>query len=897
MTINLLGHLLGEVLKEQEGEDFFEQEEFIRLSVKKLRKKYSGFLEKQIIDYLYKLNASRLEGLIRAFAVYFQLVNIAEEYHAQKYRLDPGYKKTDYTSIDACLAHIKKQGESLDRVRGIVENLKVIPVITAHPTETKRHTILRKHRVIYEYLEIYERDHLTVHQQRETLYKIKNEITKLWQTDEIRHKRIKVSDEVFNGMFYFRHSFYPLIDKLYKKINNAVKNAYPDLTTPPDFISFGSWIGGDMDGNPNVTYKTVHETVLTQQKVILDLYMDDIRVLFRSLSMSDRRIPATAIMKRSIEIDKHMLKHLLSKIDYNNISSSEYYRQKLTLIYGRLIARRDGLKGGYRSAKEFIDDMNLIKNSLCSGKAGDIAAEELEPLIIKAHIFGFHLASLDIRQHHSIHEHVIDKLLNGNYAGKKEPEKQRILKNNLQGNRKVSLRHSDPVMGDIKVFETIKVIKNSISNDAIKSYVISMAHDFSDILEVALLFKTAGLLHKDKIGFRSDIGIVPLFETINDLDNSVSVMKQAFEDPFYKQILKHSGMKQEIMLGYSDSNKDGGILKSRWSLYKAQERLINLASEHKVRLLFFHGRGGSIGRGGGPAYDAVKSQPEGSVNGYVKLTEQGEVVSSKYANINTALYNLESIVSGVVSADLDNKKLSADKLNLYENIMDQIADDAYMFYTKNIRNNPLLADYFFSVTPISEISMLNISSRPAFRVKAKTINSIRAIPWTFSWAQSRYNIPGWFSIGYAINKFINAGKKNLNYLKEMYNEWQFFNVLIDSIEMSMKKADMHIAKLYSALADAINGSKTFFNVIEKEYKLSKSMLLLITGQGNLLEKQPQLNRSLELRNPYIDAPTYIQIILLRELKYGKITDVHKKEFIYPVLLSINAISAGLKNTG
>ncbi len=892
-TINMLGHLLGDVLKKQKGEEFFRLEEYTRLGIKALRRHYNPALEMRIIDTLSRLRPEQMADLIRAFALYFQLVNIAEEYFTYRPGTHSSALSHDELSVYTCMSDMAGGRSGKDAVKSFINNLSIIPVITAHPSETKRHTIMMKHRKIYDYLcSMLECRFAREPGHYEVL--IENEITKLWQTDEIRNRNVKVSDEVFNGMFYFRHTFYPALDKLYKKVRNAIDQVYSDIPVPHDFMTFGSWIGGDMDGNPSVTHHTISGTMDMHKDTILSLYREDINALFRSLSMSEKQSGVSGALKKSIRKDIKRFDTISGLVDFYNISGTEYYRQKLTLMYARLLALGDRKKGAYDNAGEFISDLTLIQDSLSRNNAGDIAGEEVSALITKAHVFGFHLASLDVRQHHTVHEKVVDELLGRTYARENEVSRQKILTGHLTGSFSMPLKLSPTAKNTMNVFKTINLVRKTLGRDSIRTYIISMSHGFSDILEVAFLMKLTGLVHPGKNGMNSSIRIVPLFETIDNLEHAPDTMEQAFTNKPYRSLLKNSGMQQEIMLGYSDSNKDGGILKAAWTLYKAQDRLVALAGKYGVKILFFHGRGGSIGRGGGPTYKAFKAQPAGTIHGQVKFTEQGEVVSYKYANIDAALYNLESIVSGVISASLS----PADgNRRLYEDSMEEIAQYAYVHYRKYIHDNPLLAGYFFSATPVHEIAKLNISSRPAFRAKKVTIDSIRAIPWSFSWAQSRHNIPGWFSFGHALHAFLKSRRGNINILKQMYKDWQFFKVLVDNIEMSMAKADMHIALLYANLAGTIKGSKGFFNRIKDEYLLSKNMLLLITGQKYLLEHQPALRLSLELREPYIDAPTYIQTILLERLKSKKLTKKEINRLTYPVLLSINAISAGLKNTG
>lgn len=892
-TINMLGHLLGDVLKAQKGEAFFALEEEIRLNIKSLRRHYSAALEQKIVRRLTVLQPEQMADLIRAFALYFQLVNIAEEYYTFRSRDAGRPQEYDAFSVAACVSGLTDERYSEDIVRALLGRLSITPVITAHPSETKRHTVMMKHRKIYDYLcSILECGPVRDPEQYRNL--IRNEITALWQTDELRSRNVKVADEVFNGMFYFRHTFYHGITELYKRVSRALTRVYPGVAVPHDFMRFGSWIGGDMDGNPSVTHETIAATIGMQRDMILSLYREDLNTLFRNLSMSEQQAGVSRALKISIRNDLERLGNLSGIVDFHSISPAEYYRQKLTLMYARMLALGNNGRGAYSSVDEFIGDLVLIRDSLCRYKACDIAGEEVSALITRARVFGFHLAALDIRQHHAVHEEVVGELLGRTYAGADERGRQRLLCDRITDRFTVPRGLSKTARNTLAVFKTVHRIQQAVGRDAIRTYIISMSHGFSDILEVVFLAKIGGLLVSGNRGPESSIRIAPLFETIHSLEHAPDSMQQAFDNRLYLSLLRNSGMQQEIMLGYSDSNKDGGILKSAWTLYKAQVQLAALAERYRVKVLFFHGRGGSIGRGGGPTYKAIKAQPAGTINGYVKFTEQGEVVSYKYANTDTALYNLESIVSGVISASLSRAQTNR---KLFEDSMEEIAENAYVHYRHNIHDNPLLADYFFAATPVHEIAKLNISSRPAFRAKKGTIDSIRAIPWSFSWAQSRHNIPGWFSFGSALRDFLKRRRHGMQLLQHMYKDWQFFKVLVDNIEMSMAKADMHIAWRYARLARGVRGSGDFFAMVREEYLLSRKLLLSITGQKHLLEHQPGLGLSLKLREPYIDAPTYIQTILLDRLKSDRLSDRETGRLIYPVLLSINAISAGMKNTG
>ncbi|MBI5756281.1 MAG: phosphoenolpyruvate carboxylase [Nitrospirae bacterium] len=883
-------------------------------------------------------------------------------------------------SFEDCLARLRDKGVERETFLAILKDLAIEPVMTAHPTEAKRLTILKKYRKIY--LTIFKKENpIWTPEERELLREdIVNEIQKLWQTGDIFLERPTIQEEVSNGLHYFRETFYPIIPKLYRSLKRCMERFYPDkeLYLPP-FLKFGSWIGGDRDGNPNVTPEVTKWALEAQNDLILSLYNQSVQELIGSLSQSTTKVTVSKELLSSIE-DNAWSTHIIGQRVLNR-NPYEPYRQKLSFIKLRLEKTRGAGNGvtpsiitdavkPYKNPAELLNELHIIRRSLVANKGMRSAEVEIDALIKRIEVFGFHLVKLDIREEASRHTaaicEVFDRL--GIYIGFNEmPEDEKVLIlsseiNNLRPFIYEGMRLSPECRNTIETFRVIKWARENISPEAISTYIISMTHEISDILTVLLLAKEAGLYRvtegfsgepfmsqgltkgdennpplpvamlrsngnpaplekggKSPPFLKGDLGglwgkggferlfsgesmacldIVPLFETIDDLRRSGEIMDGLFSLPVYRSYIEHRSGFQEIMLGYSDSSKDGGILTSSWELYKAQKKLRDVAQKHGIRLRLFHGRGGTVGRGGGPTHKAILAQPPGTIQGNIKITEQGEVISSKYANQGTALHNLELIVAGVIEA---STPAYHEEINLLEEnytpIFDELSEISYILY-RNLVDHPDFYTYFTYATPINEIGLAKIGSRPERRKEGWRIEDLRAIPWVFSWTQSRHMLPAWYPIGATFKSFIDRDPvANINTLKEMYRRWPFFENLLDNIQMTMAKADMNIAHLYSNLVPDKGVREGIFGMIKGEFELSKEMLLIITGQERLLDNDPWLQRSIHLRNPFMDPINYIQVNLLKQLRRTGDAEVDQKELTDAALLTISCIAAGMRNTG
>jgi len=815
-------------------------------------------------------------------------------------------------SFEDCLARLKDKGVDRQTILGIINDLSIEPVMTAHPTEAKRLTILKKYRKIY--LTIFKKENPIWTPEEKALLRqdIINEIQKLWQTGDIFLERPTVQEEIANGLHYFRESFYPVIPKLYFSLKRAMERFYPDneLYLPP-FLKFGSWIGGDRDGNPNVTPDLTRWALKAQKDLILSLYIQSVYELTGSLSQSTTRVNVSAELLASIEIDAANMPDIGQRVIDRN--PYEPYRQKLSFIKIRLEKTRDANNADllsqvahserlYQKPSEFLDDLHIIRRSLKGNKGSKTAEIEIDALIKRVEVFDFRLVRLDIREEASKHTRAICEIFQRlgiylDFSDLSEEEKIRVLTTEIENRRPLiyeGMNLSPECIRTVETFRVIKWARENISPEAINTYIISMTHEISDILTVLLLAKETGLYR----GLAS-IDIVPLFETIDDLRRSGEIMDELFSLPVYRKYLEQRGDLQEIMLGYSDSNKDGGILTSGWELYKAQKTLRDVAQKHGIRLRLFHGKGGTVGRGGGPTHKAILAQPPGTIQCNIKITEQGEVISSKYANQGTALHNLELLVAGVMEASTPAFHKEIETLDdKYTPVLDELSGIAYKLY-RELVDDPDFYTFFMHATPISEIGLAKIGSRPAKRKEQSwKIEDLRAIPWVFSWTQSRYMLPAWYPIGTTFKRFIARDQEaHSNLLKEMYQKWPFFENLLDNIQMTMAKADMNIAHLYSHLVPDEAIRDRIFDTMKREFELSREMILLITGQKNLLDNDPWLKRSIRLRNPFMDPINYIQVNLLKQLRETEVNAVKKKDLTDTVLLTISCIAAGMRNTG
>ena len=833
------------------------------------------------------LTQEEMEIVANFFSILPLLINIAED-------VDLAYEVNYKNNIGE--SYVGKLSESIKNIKdkNILENINVVPVLTAHPTQVQRktvldlteklHSLLRKHRDVKNGL-INER-------------KWKNAIQKhieiLTQSDIIREKKLKVANEITNVLEYYNLSFIKAIAKLmteYKLLleenNIELKNETP--------ITMGMWIGGDRDGNPFVTAETLNLSAMKQCELITTYYIEKLNSLYRTFSMSSH------VTKGSKELEE--LANRSS--DTSEYREKELYRKAISYIKEKLENTREyllqdkELEDKYFTADEFIDDLTIIEKSLLENKGEILVTGEFEELLNVVKIFGFYLASIDMRQDSSVYEASVAELLSSaniekDYSSLSEEEKCELLLKQLKEDpRPLSIndenKQSEELRKELAIFRTARKLKDKLGDNVIKQNIISHTTSVSDLLELAIMLKEVGLVGSDF----ARLQLVPLFETIEDLENSYEVMDKYLSLDIVKKWVSDNRSYQEIMLGYSDSNKDGGYLSSGWSLYKAQHELSSLGEKHNIKVTFFHGRGGTVGRGGGPSYDAIISQPLGSVQDRIRLTEQGEIIAAKYGNSDAAYYNLEALFSAVI------QRMNADKINTdirdipeIQVIMDEIVEDSYNKYRELVFENPNFYNYFFEATPIKEISSLNIGSRPASRKKITDIGGLRAIPWVFSWSQSRIMLPGWYGVGTAFSNFINKDKGNIEKLRKMYKEWPFFTSLLSNVDMVMSKSDMDIAKEYANLCKEEETKKVYEEIL-REWNLTKQVVLEISEHKEFLEDNTYLTRSLENRLQYFNTLNLIQLELIKRSREGKLPESQ----INTIHITINGVATGLRNSG
>ena len=878
--IQILTEMLLKATQKMISEDTFEK--IVQLKALADEKNYEK-LNLIIKD----LTQEEMEIVANFFSILPLLINIAED-------VDLAYEVNYKNNIGE--TYVGKLSESIKNIKdkNILENINVVPVLTAHPTQVQRktvldlteklHTLLRKHRDVKNGL-INER-------------KWKNAIQKhieiLTQSDIIREKKLKVANEITNVLEYYNLSFIKAIAKLmteYKLLleenNIELKNETP--------ITMGMWIGGDRDGNPFVTAETLNLSAMKQCELITTYYIEKLNSLYRTFSMSSH------VTKGSKELEDLANRSR----DTSEYREKELYRRALSYIKDKLENTREYLlqdkevEDKYLTADEFIADLTIIEKSLLENKGEILVTGEFEELLNVVKIFGFYLASIDMRQDSSVYEASVAELLSSaniekDYSSLSEEEKCELLLKQLKEDpRPLSIndenKQSEELRKELAIFRTARKLKDKLGDNVIKQNIISHTTSVSDLLELAIMLKEVGLVGSDF----ARLQLVPLFETIEDLENSYEVMDKYLSLDIVKKWVSDNRSYQEIMLGYSDSNKDGGYLSSGWSLYKAQQELSSLGEKHNIKVTFFHGRGGTVGRGGGPSYDAIISQPLGSVQDRIRLTEQGEIIAAKYGNSDAAYYNLEALFSAVI------QRMNADKVNTdirdipeIQVIMDEIVEDSYNKYRELVFENPNFYNYFFEATPIKEISSLNIGSRPASRKKITDIGGLRAIPWVFSWSQSRIMLPGWYGVGTAFSNFINKDKGNIEKLRKMYKEWPFFTSLLSNVDMVMSKSDMDIAKEYANLCKEEETKKVYEEIL-REWNLTKQVVLEISEHKEFLEDNTYLTRSLENRLQYFNTLNLIQLELIKRSREGKLPESQ----INTIHITINGVATGLRNSG
>ncbi len=900
-NIKELGFILGDVLKEQEGEKLFNNVERLRSLTKVLREQQGT--DEKIRRIVNRLNLKESHNVIKAFAIYFILVNAADEVHKivlEKIQVESSEKRPG--SFKETAVKLKNLKLSSEQIEEILNGIEILPVFTAHPTEATRQTILRKILRISNFLLEKELYFLTEKDEQKIKDKIKTEVTLLWQSNEIRFSKITVEDEVMRGLFFFKNVIYNILPNVYQSLNYELKEKLDYQKETPTLLKFGSWIGGDRDGHPYVSIDVTKKTFHIHRREIINLYLTELTNIYEFLSSSTYQKPVSRKLKRKVNENADKLN--IGENENRLREPSELYRAFLYQIYSKLNNTLSNKGYRYYLPNELLSELDIMKESLENNDGSTVIENYIDPFYKKVEAFGFHFVKLDVRQNAKLIRNAVSEIFENSGVEKsfkelKEEDKIDLLSKELLNSRPLSnpyLTFSDETH---KVLNEIKLIDWGISNiskDAISDYIISNCEFVSDILSVLLLAKETGLVKvKNNRITDSKLDILPLFETIEDLRNSKNVMEKLFSIKGYKEQLKKRNQTQKIMLGYSDSNKDGGIVSSNFELYKAQIGLEEICTENKIDLILFHGRGGSISRGGGPVYRSILAQPPQTIDGKIKLTEQGEMISAKYLVPETAQKSLETITSAVIE---QTAKSYLDRIpkNLQSFIksFEEISEFAFQNYRKLVRHKNFI-EYFRTVTPIDIIEKIEIGSRPPSRKKGHDLSALRAIPWVFSWTQNRQTISGWYGFGSAIEEALNNKKVTLSKLQYMYKNWKFFNALIQNIEMVLTKTDMLIASEYSKL-NSKKGVKEIFNLIKTEYEKSVKYLLQITGEKELLSSDPILKRTLGLRNPYLDPISFIQVNLIK--KYRSLKSKRDKDKLLTVLRSsVNGIAAGIRNTG
>ncbi|HGJ6763446.1 TPA: phosphoenolpyruvate carboxylase [Streptococcus pneumoniae] len=878
----ILTELLEDITKNMLAPETFEK--IIQLKELSTQEDYQG-LNRLVTS----LSNDEMVYISRYFSILPLLINISED-------VDLAYEINHQNNIDQdylgkLSTTIKLVAEKENAVE-ILEHLNVVPVLTAHPTQVQRKSMLDLTNHIHSLLRKYRDVKLGLINKDKWYNDLRRYIEIIMQTDMIREKKLKVTNEITNAMEYYNSSFLKAVPHLtteYKRLAQAhglnLKQAKP--------ITMGMWIGGDRDGNPFVTAKTLKQSALTQCEVIMNYYDKKIYQLYREFSLS------TSI----VNVSKQVREMARQSKDNSIYREKELYRRALFDIQSKIQATKtyliedEEVGTRYETANDFYKDLIAIRDSLLENKGESLISGDFVELLQAVEIFGFYLASIDMRQDSSVYEACVAELLksagiHSRYSELSEEEKCDLLLKELEEDPRIlSATHaekSELLAKELAIFKTARVLKDKLGDDVIRQTIISHATSLSDMLELAILLKEVGLVDTE----RARVQIVPLFETIEDLDHSEETMRKYLSLSLAKKWIDSRNNYQEIMLGYSDSNKDGGYLSSCWTLYKAQQQLTAIGDEFGVKVTFFHGRGGTVGRGGGPTYEAITSQPLKSIKDRIRLTEQGEVIGNKYGNKDAAYYNLEMLVSAAINRMITQKKSDTNTPNRYEAIMDQVVDRSYDVYRDLVFGNEHFYDYFFESSPIKAISSFNIGSRPAARKTITEIGGLRAIPWVFSWSQSRVMFPGWYGVGSSFKEFINKNPENIAILRDMYQNWPFFQSLLSNVDMVLSKSNMNIAFEYAKLCED-EQVKAIYEIILNEWQVTKNVILAIEGHDELLADNPYLKVSLDYRMPYFNILNYIQLELIKRQRRGELSSDQERL----IHITINGIATGLRNSG
>ena len=899
--IRLLGQILGDTVRDQEGEDVFDLVERIRQTSIRFHRDEDRGARRELESILDSMSIAETVRIVRAFSYFSHLANIAEDHNnIRQMRSRNAAKGAPRAgALAETLALAQDAGILAAELRSFFKDALVSPVLTAHPTEVRRKSTMDREMEIAALLDRRERVQLTLEEAEASDEQLRREILTLWQTNLLRRTKLTVLDEVENGLSFYDYTFLHELPRLISALEDRLNVGDETASELASFLKMGSWIGGDRDGNPFVTADVMRGTLKLQSSRVLQFYLEELHVLGGELSiaahLADVSEELRTLAERSPDTSPHR--------------KGEPYRLAVSGIYARLtataerldveITRRPVAEGEpYLSVEELQADLDVLNRSLIANNAQVIARGRLRLLRRAVDCFGFHLARLDIRQNSAVHERTVADLLDAaipgmSYLALGEEARVALLASELRNTRPLAsnfVKYSEETRGELAVFHAAAEAHAKFGPDAIPQCIISMCKGMSDMLEVALLLKEVGLVNPSG---KSAINIVPLFETIEDLQASSGIMDRMLSLHDYRKLVDSRGAVQEVMLGYSDSNKDGGFVTSGWELYKAEIGLVEIFERHGVRLRLFHGRGGSVGRGGGPSYDAIVAQPGGAVNGQIRITEQGEIISSKYSNAEVGRNNLEILAAATLEASLLHPRQPAPKRE-YLTAMDQLSALAFKAYRGLVYETEGFAEYFWASTVITEIATLNIGSRPASRKRTREIEDLRAIPWVFSWAQCRLMLPGWYGFGSAVETWIGEHpEQGMPFLKELYREWPFFRMLLSNMDMVLAKSSIAIASRYAELVPDAALREKIFGRIRREWHLAIETLLDIMGQDRLLQGNPLLERSVRNRFPYLDPLNHVQVELLKEHRAQN----PDEQVLRGIQLTINGISAGLRNTG
>jgi len=899
--IRLLGRILGDTVRDQEGADAFDLVERIRQTSIRFHRDDDKPARRELELILDSMSISQTVRIVRAFSYFSHLANIAEDQNnirQMRARSTAGGTPLPGT-LPLTLTHARAAGFSAADLRKFFSDALISPVLTAHPTEVRRKSTIDREMEIAALLDRHERVQLTPEERAASDEQLRRAVLTLWQTNLLRRTKLTVLDEVANGLSFYDYTFLREVPRLHCALEDKLNEGDNGRGELASFLRMGSWIGGDRDGNPFVTGEVMRGTLGLQSSRVLRFYLEELHVLGAELSLAahlaDVSKDLRALAERSPDKSPHR--------------SGEPYRLAVSGIYARLTATALKLDVGitrppvgeaapYANVAEFKTDLDILYRSLVANNSGVIARGRLRQLRRAVDCFGFHLASLDIRQNSAVHERTVAELIDAampgmSYLALNEEARIALLTRELGNARPLTstfVKYSEETQGELALFHAAAEAHARFGSNAIPQCIISMCKGVSDMLEVALLLKEAGLVHPSG---RSAINIVPLFETIEDLQASSGIMDRMLSIHDYRKLVDSRGAVQEVMLGYSDSNKDGGFVTSGWELYKAEIDLIAVFERHHVRLRLFHGRGGSVGRGGGPSYDAIIAQPGGAVNGQIRITEQGEIISSKYSNAEVGRSNLEILAAATLEASLLQPKHSAPRAE-YLKAMEELSALAFKAYRGLVYETEGFADYFWGSTVINEIATLNIGSRPASRKKTREIEDLRAIPWVFSWAQCRLMLPGWYGFASAVETWISEHpEQGMPFLQELYREWPFFRMLLSNMDMVLAKSSIAIASRYAELVPDEALREKIFGRIREEWHSCIDLLLKIMQQERLLQSNPLLERSIRNRFPYLDPLNHVQVELLKEHRAQN----PDEQVLRGIQITINGISAGLRNSG